>query len=202
MRFIKDNRFMRGIYFFIHSYIRPRKKLFGYLGNNVILTPPISLSKASNIFIHDNVGIGPYSFISAINANFIIKGNCAIAERFTVHTGNHAMVLKQFCSSITEENKPKGCDKDVIVEEDVWIGCNVTLLSGVTIGRGGTIAAGAVVNKSTPPYCLVGGIPAKPIKFKWTIDEILQHEKALYPEEERFTRKELEDIFQNTKLKV
>ena len=52
------------------------------------------------------------------------------------------MVLKQFCSSITEENKPKGCDKDVIVEEDVWIGCNVTLLSGVTIGRGGLLLQG------------------------------------------------------------
>ena len=75
------------------------------------------------------------------------------------------------------------------------IGCNVTLLSGVTIGRGCTVAAGAVVNKSTPPYAVIGGVPAKFIKFKWSIDEILEHESILYPEEERFTREELEKIF-------
>ncbi|MCM1780709.1 DapH/DapD/GlmU-related protein [Bacteroides thetaiotaomicron] len=40
------------------------------------------------------------------------------------------------------------------MEEDVWIGCNVTLLSGVTIGRGSTVAAGAVVAKMMPPYCI------------------------------------------------
>ena len=151
MRFIKDNRFIRGLYFFIHTYIRPQKKKFGYLGTNVILTPPISLSKVSNIYIYDNVGIGPYSIISAVNANFIIKGNCAIAERFTVHTGNHAMILKQFCTSVTEDKKPKGYDKDIIVEEDVWIGCNVTLLSGVTskIGFPSEVIPLAILREST-----------------------------------------------------
>lgn len=79
--------------------------------------------------------------------------------------------------------------------EDCWIGCNVTLLCGVTIGRGCTIAAGAVVNKDIPPYCIAGGVPAKVIKRIWTIDEILQHEAALYPEEERYTREELEKIY-------
>lgn len=97
--------------------------------------------------------------------------------------------------SITEDEKPKGYDKDVIVEEDVWIGCNVTLLSGVIIGRGSTVAAGAVVTKSFPPYSLIGGCPARHIKFKWTIDEILEHERILYPEHKRISRKRLEEIF-------
>lgn len=70
----------------------------------------------------------------------------------------------------------------------------MTLLSGVTIGRGATIAAGAVVAKSMPPYCICGGVPAKPIKFYWSVDEILEHEAKLYPEEERFSREELERI--------
>ena len=81
------------------------------------------------------------------------------------------------------------------MEEDVWIGCNVTLLSGVTIGRGSTEAAGAVVAKTMPPYCICGGIPAKFIKFYWTIDQILEHEAKLYSEEERYTREQLEEIF-------
>lgn len=74
------------------------------------------------------------------------------------------------------------------------------MLAGVTIGRGCTIAAGAVVTKSVPPYCIIAGVPAKPIKFKWTIDEIIQHESMLYPENERIPRDELEKIFNEYKL--
>jgi len=121
--------------------------------------------------------------------------NSYTARGLNVSTGNHAMVIGRFSRSITEADKPRGLDKIVVVEEDVWIGMNVTLLSGVTIGRGCTVAAGAVVSKSMPPYCVVGGVPAKPIKFIWTIDEILQHESMLYPEEERYTREELDEIF-------
>ena len=146
-----------------------------------------------------NVCIGTNAYISAFNAKFICKGNCAIAERLTVHTGNHARIVGEFVTDITEANKPLGYDKDVVVEEDVWIGCNVTLLSGVTIGRGTTVAAGAVVSKSMPPYCICGGVPAKFIKFYWTIDQILVHEAKLYPEAERYSREQLEEIFEKYK---
>ena len=155
----------------------------------------------ANVFIGSNCGIGPRAHISALNAKCIINGNCAIAECFTVHTGNHVHVLGKFITDITEANKPDGYDHDVVVERDVWIGSNVTLLSGVTIGRGCTVAAGAVVAKSIPPYAVVGGVPAKVIKFKWTVDEILEHERALYPENERFTREELEKIMELYKRK-
>ena len=101
-----------------------------------------------------------------------------------------------YVTDTTEANKPKGFDHDIVVEEDVWIGCNVTLLSGVTIGRGATVAAGAVVSKSMPPYCICDGVPAKFIKFYWTIDQILEHEKQLYPEKERYTREALKEIFE------
>ena len=80
----------------------------------------------------------------------------------------------------------------MIIEKDVWIGANVTILSGVHIGRGATIAAGAVVNKDVPPYSIVGGIPAKVLKYYWTIDQIIEHERNLYPVNERLIREELE----------
>lgn len=153
------------------------------------------MGNPKNIFLYENTALASNSVISATNAKFIMKGNDAVAERLTVHTGNHARIIGKWITDITEANKPKGYDKDVVVEKDVWIGCNVTLLSGVHIGRGSTLAAGAVVNKDIPPYCIAGGVPAKPIKFKWTIDEILLHESKLYPEEERFSRDELEKIF-------
>jgi serine acetyltransferase len=108
------------------------------------------------------------------------------------------MILGRFYRSIKDAEKPKGLDKDVVVESDVWIGRNVTLLAGVTIGRGCTIGAGAVVTKDMPPYTVCVGVPAKPIKFKWTIDQILEHESVLYPESERFSRSELEKIMNET----
>ena len=80
-----------------------------------------------------------------------------------------------FVTDINEANKPKGYDIDVVVDKDVWIGCNVTLLSGVHVGRGTIIAAGAVVTKDIPPYSICGGVPAKFIKFKWTLKQILEH---------------------------
>ena len=132
--------------------------------------------------------------MSTPGAKIIIKGNCAIAHHLSIHTGNHARLLGKYVTDITKANKPKGYDHDVIIEKDVWIGANVTILEGVTVGRGATIAAGAVVNKDVPPYSIVGGIPAKVIKFYWTIDQILEHEKTLYPEHERLQREDLEKI--------
>lgn len=194
-RRIKNNRFVRGLYFFIQNYFSAKRNNFGYMADSVTVTPPHIFGNKKNIFIYEHVGIGPNCFISATNAKCIIKGNTAIAENFTVHTGNHANVIGMFVTDINEANKPNGYDKDVVVEKDVWIGCNVTLLAGVHVGRGAIIAAGAVVTKDIPPYSIYGGIPAKFIKFKWSIDEILEHESILYPEEDRCSRKELEDIF-------
>lgn len=193
-RGLKDNRLIRALYsIWQRNFGGLKRERFGKIGDNVILTPPLS-GDFKNVFIYDNVGIGPNAVLSTPGAKITIKGNCAIAEHLTIHTGNHARVVGKFVTDITKENKPLGYDKDVVIEKDVWIGCNVTILSGVTIGRGATIAAGAVVNKNIPPYCIAGGIPAKPIKFYWTIEEILKHESKLYSEEERFGRKELEKI--------
>lgn len=90
---------------------------------------------SQNISVGENVGIGKNAHLSSPNAKIIINGNSSIAENFTVHTGNHVHLLGKFISDITDENKPEGFDKDVIVNEDVWIGCNVTLLSGVTLAE-------------------------------------------------------------------
>ena len=187
------NRFVRGAYYIINSIFGCRRSRFGKIGKDVILGAPCTIVNPTNVFIGDKVSISSCC-ISALNAKCIIKGDCAIAAGFNVQTGNHARILGCFITDITEENKPKGYDHDVVVERDVWIGSHVTLLSGVTVGRGATIAAGAVVSKDVPPYAVVGGVPAKVIKFNWTIDEILEHEQKLYPENERFTRSELESV--------
>lgn len=59
------------------------------------------------------------------------------------------------------------CKGPVIVKDDVWIGLGATILSGVTIGQGAAIAAGAVVTKDVEPYAIVGGVPAKLIRWRF-----------------------------------
>lgn len=69
-----------------------------------------------------------------------------------------------------------------MIEDDCWIGANVTILKGVTIGRGSVVAAGAVVTKSCEPYSIVGGVPAHLIKMRFTSEQIVEHEKLLLNE--------------------
>lgn len=201
-RRLKDNRFMRSLFFlWSRNFGNVKRKKFGQIADNVIITPSL-MGHVNNIYIGDNVGIGPYAHLSTSKAKIIFMGNAVVAEHLTIHTGNHARIVGRYVSEITDGDKPQGYDHDVIIEKDVWIGSNVTILEGVTIGRGCTIAAGAVVNKSTPPYSIVGGVPAKVLKYYWTIDQIIEHERLLYPEKERFSREELEKIFADTKTKV
>lgn len=195
---IKLNRFIRAFISIAHlyrSYFFYPNRCYGYKGEKVLITPPTTISNPANLYLYGNNGINKATILN-LNAKFIMKKNSGSADGLKVITGNHARIIGTPYRCISESMKPKGLDKDIIVEEDVWIGMNVTLLSGITIGRGSTVASGAVVSRSMPPYCICGGVPAKFIKFYWTIDQIMDHESKLYPEEERFSRETLTKIFE------
>lgn len=191
---IKKNRFIRGLYFLYKNYIHAPSSKFGFYGKDINIIPPITISNPENVYLHGNNGLNNATILTT-NARFVMYLNSGAASGLKVITGNHARIVGFPYRCITEEMKPQGFDKDVIVKEDVWMGVNVTLLSGVTLERGVTVAAGAVVSRSMPPYCICAGVPAKVIKFYWTIDQILEHEKQIYPESARYKVTELEDIF-------
>ena len=183
-------RFKHAIGIWLHYYVRPNPAKFGHFGKNAAIARPCDLKNPKNIYLYDFARIGCRSTIMTMgNSRFIMKHGCLTAEGLVVVTSNHRQHIGQFLQGNNEDNEYK----DIIVEEDVWIGINVTLLAGAHIGRGAIIGACSVVTKEIPPYAVAVGNPAKVIKFKWSIDDILKHESMLYPENERFTREELEE---------
>lgn len=173
---------------FLIKYIkRPLfKSCLGYCGKNVDLRLDHNPGSLSRVFMYDNTNIyHGFRFIS-VSGRFIMMKNSGSAAGLTVITGNHQRQFGVFLKDISG-NHENDIEKDVIVEDDVWIGTNVTLLAGVRIGRAATIGAGSVCFKNVPPYSIVMGNPAKVVGFRFTPNEVIEHEKLLYNPEERLS---------------
>jgi acetyltransferase-like isoleucine patch superfamily enzyme len=116
------------------------------------------LTYGGNITIGENCSINPYTLIYGQGNTMIGKG-VRIAAQCVIIPSNHKFsdknefIYKQGLTNI-----------GITIEDDVWLGCGVKVLDGVTITKGCIIAAGSVVNKSTMPYSIYAGIPAKKIK--------------------------------------
>lgn len=168
------------------------KKSFKHCGRNVYLRPMSSdLKGLKNLSIGDDCIIPKGSTFYCTEAPLTIGKKVIFGPHPTIITGDHRIdVIGKYIVD-SHEKLPEN-DVSVVVEDDVWAGSNITILKGVTIGRGSVIAAGAVVTKSCPPYSIIGGVPAKVLKYRFTVDEILEHEKLLYPEGSRLSREEIE----------
>ena len=123
------------------------------------------------------VGEGSYGSLNimqfASTCSSIFIGNyCSIApEVYFLADGEHRHDLIStypFVSRYFDTDEDKNSKGNIVVKDDVWIGFRVTILSGVTIGQGAIIAAGSVVTKDIPPYAIVGGVPAKVIKYRFS----------------------------------
>jgi acetyltransferase-like isoleucine patch superfamily enzyme len=167
------------------------KKSMKSVGQNVRIRPKSSVYFGlENLSIGNDVSIPRFAHIFCTEAPLTIGNKVVFGPAPTIVTGNHRIdVVGKFI--VDSHDKLPENDQEVIIEDDVWVGANVTILMGVIIGRGSIVAAGAVVSKPFPPYAILGGIPAKVIKFRFSVDEILEHEKELYPIEKRYTREGL-----------
>lgn len=174
----------------------PTKYELGSCGSNVVLETPIYLNNPKGVFLDANTKIR--RGVSIINSAFekvVIKKYSVVATDCIISTNTHisTVSIPQFLLGASHVNDKS---KDIIIGEDVWVGTGAILLCGAELGRGCVIGAGAIVTKKVPPYAVVAGIPSKIIKSKFTIDEIIEHEKALYKPEERFSREYLETLFE------
>lgn len=122
-----------------------------------------------------------------INQERLVIGKfCSIAcgAKFLFNSANHTqrslstyifpVLFEEW--GLDVERIPEAWDNrgDIIIGNDVWIGYEAVILSGVTIGDGAIVAARAVVTRDVPPYTIVGGVPAKPIRKRFSDEEIAQ----------------------------
>ena len=167
-----------------YRYFQVSKRKFGYFSKTARVRYPIRIKGIENVYMYDRTHILSGALIIAVGAKFIMKKNSGAAEGLTVVTENHLVEPGEWFLDRGSTNDFIEAE-DVVIEEDVWIAANVTLLKGVTVGRGAIVGAGSVCRNSIPPYAIVLGNPAKVIGFKFTPEETIAHEKALYPESER-----------------
>lgn len=148
-------------------------------GRNVYLRPSSSDFKGlENMSVGNHVLIPKNATFYCTEASLTIGNYVVFGPSPTIITGDHRIdVVGRYMFDVCEKTPEN--DAPVVIEDDVWIGANVTILKGVTIGRGCVIAAGAVVNSSFPPYSIIGGVPAKLIRKRFSEDVAVLHERLL-----------------------
>lgn len=160
-------------------------------------------------FQNVSMGHGSYGELNVVDFGgenkLIIKNYVSIAQRvsfilnadhYTNHISTYPFKVKTLHVTKTE-SFGKG---NIEVDDDVWIGYGATIMSGIHIGQGAVVAAGAVVTKDVPPYAIVGGVPAKVIKYRFEpemIEELLKIDYGKLSKED--IEKHIDDLY--TELK-
>lgn len=194
---LRNNRIIRAVFFFFKTYFLNPKSKYGQYGDDIVLTPPIYFNNPANVFFKGKNIIGQFSNIQTKNAKLVFGYGSGAAEGLQVSTDNHMSFIGRMFRDVDESESDKYTDiGDVIIDEDVWIAKNVILLHSVHIGRGAIVGAGSVVRKNIPPYAIVIGNPAKVVGFRFTPNEIIEHEIQLYPIGERLQIEQLEKNYQ------
>ncbi|MFV4942178.1 CatB-related O-acetyltransferase [Lactobacillus delbrueckii subsp. lactis] len=138
---------------------------------------------------------------------------CSIAGdvNFLLGGGHNYKTVSSFPFKAILDGEGEALSKgDIVLDDDVWVGYRATILSGVHIGQGAVVAAGAVVTKDVPSYAIVGGVPAKVIKYRFSpevIEQLMQldygkltdelihrHEKELYTPIDQKSPEEIEQL--------
>jgi acetyltransferase-like isoleucine patch superfamily enzyme len=148
---------------------------------------PHNFTNAEDLFDPSLVEVGDYTYggLKVLtydkDRRLKIGRYCSIAQEvmFVLSADHYTDHISSYPHKvwIMRENQEGVSKGDIVIENDVWIGFRSTILSGVHVGQGAVIAAGSVVTKDVPPYAIVGGVPAKIIKYRFEpemIEELLK----------------------------
>lgn len=146
--------------YFLHEQVIWRKNI--HHKGDYRIHARASLRNAQNIYLGENVRITMDCCIWAEQHSKIIFGdNVLVGPGVKMFCGNHGTKLCDIPMVYQER-----CEKNIVIGNNVWIGANSILVSGVKINDGAIIAAGSVVTKEVPANTIVGGNPAKIIKSR------------------------------------
>lgn len=158
----------------------------------------IKLEQSAEKVSYDNIGrycYGPLSkpntydmkFIESIGSFCSFADGCSILQTHYMGVTTHQFLFSSFRYPDFDKLLPNKKQEEIlekhitskktVIGNDVWVGKNASIMAGVKIGDGAVIGAGAVVAKDVPPYAIVGGVPAKIIKYRFgeeQIDELLK----------------------------
>jgi len=153
------------------------RQLFSRCGSNVIFDPRSSTITYAHVEIGRQVFVGARAWFSGgLHAPISIGSFVMFGPGVTILCGDHEINrLGIPMALVSEKTKNPECSQGVIIEDDVWIGANVTILKGVTVGRGAVVAAGSVVTRSVPAFHVVAGIPARIMRVRFSGGELIDH---------------------------
>lgn len=169
------------------------RPLFKAHGKNFVFDP-FGTYTFRTISVGDDVAISSGATFSATESAITIGNKVMFGPNVTIMGGNHnTSHIGRFMFDVHDKGPVD--DVPVIIEDDVWVGTGAIILKGVRIGRGSIVAAGALVLRDVPPYSIVGGVPAKVLKVRWSREEIIRHEAVLYTAEQRLSNAVIEQLF-------
>lgn len=145
----------------IFNKIQMKRKLkMIHHGENARVAPDVTVHYGNNIFLGDNSYINPGAVIIAgPDSRIQIGNNCLISYNVHLRTSAHNYLKKD--TLIREQGM---MEKDILIEDDCWVGFGAQVMAGVTMKRGSVLAAGGVLTHDTEAYGVYAGVPAKKIK--------------------------------------
>jgi acetyltransferase-like isoleucine patch superfamily enzyme len=153
---------------------------FAAWGPRSVAVPPLRLEGERNITVGAGTWLGPGCWLNAIGGTIVVGDGCSFAGDLTisaaasvtvgrevlvargVHIGDHDHAWADATRAVRRQGIAHV--DPVVIGDGAWLGHNVTVTAGVSIGRNSVVAAGAVVTRDVPPYSLAVGVPARVVR--------------------------------------